>query len=300
MANISIDSSVLEEVVSKLNSDNQSLANMKSSLSQDFVGITNAGLFEKQLKEMTEKLEKISSAYSSISSEVSNHLSEYVAVEDNVSQVANDYMSYYSYTGGGGGGGRSRTEIEDSGELYVEIESKQLDDVIKDIDNKTLISLINFINSNKKDDLTINELLMNEEYNTELANLLKKFYKDQMLQDISISDETLIKKELLKKILNTDLELTADLKENSLIGYKVFLQSIATKYNTDIYTLLTDVKYTQTISTYLANLYSGSTADLNVQLDTTLITNFKTMVDTKARNGGYKVEEMLSNPLLLV
>ena len=290
MANISIDSSVLEEVISKLNNDNQSLANMKSSMNIDFVGITNAGLFEKQMKDMIDKLEKISNAYSSISNEVSSHLSEYAAVEDTVSSVADDYMSYYSYSGGGGGGA-SYVSVGDSGSLSAGIENKLLDDTIKDIDNKTLISLINFINSNKKDDLTINELLMNEKYNTELANLLKKFYKEQLSQDVEISDETLVIKELLKKILNTDLELTAD---------KEFLQSIANKLNTNVYELLTDVKYNETVSVYLANLYAGNVMDLNVQLDSNLITNFKTMVDNKARNSGYKAEELIANPLLLI
>ena len=42
MASVSVDSSVLEEVVSRLSSDNRVLSEMKDSLDKDFICMTNA------------------------------------------------------------------------------------------------------------------------------------------------------------------------------------------------------------------------------------------------------------------
>lgn len=300
MAKISIDSSVLEDVVSRLSSDNNSLSKMKDSLDRDFVCMINAGLFEEQMKKLKEKVDSISSVYSSISSEISNHLGEYETNENTISEVANDYMSYYDYSGKTRGSKKTKKHVDDSDKTDADSKKVNLEDEIKEIDSKTLISLVNFIDSNKKDDVSINDLMMDESNHDYLISLIKKFYKEQGIDNISVSDNTEIVRTLLINILNSKLNMPQDMNSNSLIAYKEYLNSIASKYNTDSFTLITNANYQNTIYTYLTNLYNGSTSDINVGYSTELIAGFKAMVDSKSNIYNTSVDELLKNPLFLV
>ena len=300
MAKISIDSSVLEDVVSRLSSDNNSLSKMKDSLDRDFVCMINAGLFEEQMKKLKEKVSSISSVYSSISSEISNHLGEYETNENTISEVANDYMSYYDYSGTTGVSKKTKKHVDDSDDTDTDSKKVNLEDEIKDIDSKTLISLVNFIDSNKKDDVSINDLIMDESNHDYLMTLIKKFYNEQGIDNIKISDNTEVVRALLTNILNSNLIMPQDMNSNSLIAYKEYLNSIASKYNTDSFTLITNSNYQNTIYTYLSSLYNGSTSDISVGYSNELITGFKAMVDAKSTLYSTSVDELLKNPLYLV
>ena len=139
MAKISVDSSVLQDIVARLNSDHESLDEMSTSFKEDFLAIKNAGLFEKQFKIIQDKLDLITDIYSTVSNELGEHLTVYSAVEDKVSQYANDYMSYYSYSGGGYSGGSSSSGgSTESATTTLGLNSEflkegQLDDEIKEI-----------------------------------------------------------------------------------------------------------------------------------------------------------------------
>ena len=299
MAIVSVDSSVLEEVVSRLSSDNRVLSEMKDSLDKDFICMTNAGLFEEQLKKIKENVDSVSSIYSGISSEVSSHLSEYEIEENTISQVAKDYMSYYDYDGTDTSR-RVRVDMEDTEDKDVETKEVVLDDEIKTIDSKTLISLINFIDSNKKDDLSVMELLMNSDNHDYLLAIIKNFYNQNGMSNVTVSSATEVVKVLLMQILNTGVEIPADLKTNSLLGYKEYLSSIASKNNTDVYNMLTDTSYKDVVYTYLNSLYNGSTNGISTSYDATFIASFKTMVDSKSNLTNLSVQDLLYNPLYLV
>ena len=177
----------------------------------------------------------------------------------------------------------------------------KLDEEIKEIDSKTLVSLINFINQNKSNQyMSINEMMLDDEYSQELVNLIQQYFTTNKLENLEIGDQTTIIAEFLKQILTTDVELTADLKDNSIIGYKEFLESIAQKNNTDIYTLLTDEQYQEVLAVYLANLYNGDIGDTGVDYSSEYIDNFKTIVDKKVEINNIQLEEVFMNPLYLI
>ena len=299
MASVSVDSSVLEEVVSRLSSDNRELSEMKDSLDKDFICMINAGLFEEQLKKIKENVNSVSSIYSGISSEVSSHISEYETEENTISQVARDYMSYYEYDGKDTSR-RVRVDMDDTGDKDVETKEVVLDDEIKNIDSKTLISLINFIDSNKKDDLSMIELLMNSDNHEYLSAIIKNFYNQNGMSNVTINSATEVIKVLLMQILNTGVELPADLKLNSLLGYKEYLSSIASKNSTDVFNLLTDTSYKNVVFTYLNSLYNGSTNGISTSYSTEYIAGFKAMVDSKSSSTNISVQDLLYNPLYLV
>ena len=300
MAKVSVDSSVLEEVVSKLSSDNNTLSKMNDSLDRDFVCMINAGLFEEQLKKIKEKLSSISSSYSTISSEVSNHLGDYQKEEDTISEVADNYISYYDYTGSPHRNGKTNKHVEESDDTDADSKKVNLNDEIKDIDSKTLVALINFIDSNKKDDVSIVDLLMELDNHSYLVSLIKKFYNEQGIENINISDNTEIVRTLIMDIFNSSVEMPKAISDNSLIAYREYLNSIASKYNTDSFTLITDTNYQNTVYTYLNELYNGSTGDLNVEYDSNTISGFKTLVDMKSSIYSVSIEELLKNPIYLI
>ena len=193
--------------------------------------------------------------------------------------------------------------------------SKELDDNINNyannkkrivIDKKSRSPIEFEFKFDNKNTLLINNINIIANENSE-ATVIFKYISDKDIEcfhnkmlNVDIGDETLIVAEFLKQILTSGVELTVDLKEKSLIGYKDFLESIASKCNVDVFTLLTDSTYKDTVAEYLSKLYNGDVSDTGVDYSVEQINRFKPIVDEASKKYNIQIEELFSNPLYLI
>ena len=103
--NITIDSSVLEGILSSINSDKTKLDGVKTKLTSSFSALTNCGLFESCLASLQSEASDIASTYDALYSKIKSHVEDVSSLEQRVQEVGKDYRSYYTPGTGGGSGG---------------------------------------------------------------------------------------------------------------------------------------------------------------------------------------------------
>ena len=296
MANdsISFDSNDVSSVISSLNTSKTVLSDTISIIKTNFNPLVESGLFVDGLSKLTSKITSLEESYNSITSAIGMQSNNYETIEDEISGYADNYMSYYNASGSHGSKHKSKKKKDhDSDEIDIDdidfgtsINASTLDEVISSIDDKTLINLINFLNVNKSDDIAFN-VFLDEDNEDILAAYLQEFYKENADVDLSISDTTSIRKTFIEKILNTDLKVPSSVKEDSIIKYKKHLTEVASRYNTDLNTLLTNESYSGIVKQELNKYYNEKDS-------------FKKLVDSKASEESISKEELLSNPELLI
>ena len=296
MANdsISFDSNDVSSVISSLNTSKTVLSDTISIIKTNFNPLVESGLFVDGLSKLTSKITSLEESYNSITSAIGMQSNNYETIEDEISGYADNYMSYYNASGSHGSKHKSKKKKDhDSDEIDIDdidfgtsINASTLDEVISSIDDKTLINLINFLNVNKSDDIAFN-VFLDEDNEDILAAYLQEFYKENADVDLSISDTTSVRKTFIEKILNTDLKVPSSVKEDSIIKYKKHLTEVASRYNTDLNTLLTNESYSGIVKQELNKYYNEKDS-------------FKKLVDSKASEESISKEELLSNPELLI
>ena len=301
---VSFDSGDVSSIVASLNSSAQSLTSIASSVTSAFTPLTSCDLFTDGLSKLSQKIESIKSSFESIVTAIGGQTQTYSDVENAVAQAGDDYMSYYgggSSGGGGGGGGSSSDEglLETAAVQYGLAVNTVVDEEIKKIDDETLVNLINFININKAENVTISDILK-EENSEILAKYLEAFYKQYTNKACSVSDATLVRKELIKSILNAKVDLPKSLKDSSIIKFKTYLEAIAKKCNTDVASLITDPQYSETMKTYLSCLYLNKVKTDLFGISESDLESFRERVAKITKQKNITADELFSNPIYLV
>ena len=290
-SNIMVDSNDISLIQSSISSSTTCLSDITSTLSTKFNPLIECDLFTDNLTSIINKIKDIESLFSNINGVIGTQLNNYDNVENEVANYGNDYMSYYSSSGKKHKKSKKTSEegeietddVKNGKSLNVNI----LDTEIKDIDDSTLIECINFLNVNKSDDTPFN-VFLDEDNEEILATYLEEFYNKNGMDNIATEDASKVRKLFIEKILNTSVSIPSSISEDSLIKYKSYLTSIANTNNVDLNTLLTNVKYSDAVNNTLTNLYNNNT------------NGFKSFIDNKATKLNKSVEELLSNPTLLI
>lgn len=289
---ISSTVSILTTIVSTLQDE------MSSSINSDFNALIEANLFSSGITSISNQIKALSSSYQNLITEVSNHASEFEAIEDTFSSDISNYNSVYS----DGNGGNSGSNISNDSISVNEVNDGTIindDTLVNNIENitdDTLVnSLINFLNVNKDDNLTINSLLFDTSKSGMLAILLKKFYGDTENSSFLESEtSTLIQKTLLKKLFATE-NLPVELSNNSILVAKEYLICVAKENNINVEDLLLDKDNTLILSTALLDLYDGNGIS-KYNLDNQTISDIRSYMDKVASSNNTTVESLSSYP----
>ena len=300
--NISFDTNDVSSIVSYLNNDVQALSAISTSISSSFNQLTSCDLFVEGISKLTQKVDSIKTSYESIITAIGGQINNYADVETAVQNAADNYMSYYSNdrrsSGGGGkdyGYGLESVDTVEKGEQI----GTTLDDEVKSIDDKTLVDFLNFVNVNKGETVSINDIFKDENSKV-LALYLQAYYKQYENKELTINDETLIRSELINSILNSEVDLPKTIKDESIIMYKEYLSAIAKANNVSLGDYFTKSEYKESVKTTLLNLYNGKVDAKQYGLDENYAEQFKNLVDKKAKSLNLSVDEVLSNPLCLL
>lgn len=303
---ITFDTEDVSSILAVLKNDVQNLDNIKSNVKSALEPITNCDLFTEGLEQLTKKIESIKKSYEGIISVVDAQASKYSLSDDQIANAASNYMSYYnggSSSGGTSGGDYGASGSEDDYAVDTvdagKIISTVLDDQVKAIDDKTLINIINFMNMNKEANVTIRDIL-NEINSKALAIYLQGFYKMYANADLTITDETIIRKEFLKCLLNAEVDLPAELKENSILKYKEYLKDIADSKNISLGDLFTLEEHSEIIKTALEDLYDGKVDAKKYDFAANYKEEFVKLVSKITQEKNVSKEEVFKNPLYLV
>jgi hypothetical protein len=305
---VSFDSSDVSSIVSSLNSSAQALVSVGSTVQSTLTPLTSCDLFTDGVSKLVSKLESVKSSFESIVTAIGGQTQTYSDVESAVQQAGDNYMSYYgggsggSSGGSGGGGGSSSSEGLFTAGMQIDqgqAVNTSLDDVVKEIDDKTIINFLNFVNVNKGEKANINDILK-EENSEILMKYLVAFYKKYENKNLTATDQTLIRKELIKKILNAKVDLPKDFKDNSIIKFKTYLESIATKCKTTVADLITEPEYKETMKTALSNLYLNKVDISKYGISESDLNSFRELVAKVSKIKNIKAEEVFSNPIYLV
>jgi hypothetical protein len=296
MANkVTIDSSALESILSKINTDKTKIEDVKSKLDTAFSALTNAGLFETCLTSLKDEADSIISTYDALYNSIKTHLDDVTSTEDQVTQVANNYRSYYSASSGGGSGSSvsgSESTTTDIGESK-EVDTTKIEDEIEKLDVNSVELLLNFINIVKDTGKTLIEILFDEDNAEYLANLLVSFYSLYGLTEVEYDDASEVQKKLLKLILNSNEDLPASLTDITILQFKTYLQSVAKDNNITAYDLVMEDEYKDLLTTSLQKLYDKD-VDKN-EFDENYCIEFQAFVNMKANKNNKTTEEVLKD-----
>lgn len=301
-SDITFETNDVSSIVKGLNSDIEIISSISDILKDNFKMIYDTDLFVEGFDKLNKKLDNLKAVHESIITAISGQAYTYDSVENMVSNVANDYMSYYSDTKGR----KTSSGSHDNGNIKTKevdeskkITSESLDQELANIDDKTLIEMINFININKDENMSFNDLLK-EENSSILGTYLQEFYKSMNDETLTITDDTEVRKLLLEKILNTEMNMPQDVKLNSLIDFKAYLTSVAQSLNVDLYNLLYDEKYSDVVSVVFTNLYNGTAIGDTSLLKEGYSDSFKQLVEYKAESNNITTNEIINQPTLLI
>lgn len=297
---VSVDSNVLETIISNVNSDSESLKEISTSLESDFQALTECGLFENCLNSLKEEAKNIDSAYSVLVSSLKSHIDDYNDIENQLKNVANNYRSYYTPTGGSPTGSTitGPTDTVPTVDDSTPVDPEKMDDKIPKLDINSIKSMISFISLVKDNKKSIVDILFDESNANYLCTLLQKFYLTYGNTKVEYNDASSVQKAFLKTILNTDQELPKILTEHSLLKFKTYLKKIAKDNNIDVYDLVMDDKYKDILKESLNKLYNKEVEDSS--FDDNYKEEFIALIDTKAKEKNVDKEKLFEDVKLLL
>ena len=296
MANaITIDSNVLESIISSVGSDKSKMEEVKSSLDSTCAPLTACGLFENCLSSLKEEASNIIATYDALQTSLKSHINDVSSLEDRVQKVGSDYRSYYTPSGGGGGyrqsqGDDSKVEEVDDGK---KVDPEKMESKIDELKISSISSMIAFAMIIKEKDTSLMELLFDPTKAGKFAEILKKFYSTYGTLEVNYDDASKVQKAFIKKILNDNENLPSNITEGTLIAYKKYLVNIAKANNTTPEDLLLDNKYKDVLTTSLKKLYEGDVD--KKEYDDEYIVEFKAFINMKASTKNLKTDEVLSD-----
>ena len=284
-----------------------SLSSAKSTLSSDVIPSLNSnfqilvelGLFPGLAKIKTQA-QSLADAYEYVISALSAHVS---AERENERKVGDTVRSYTGTTGGtqaptGGDttrptGGTTITTPKPTVKPVEEgkqISTEELVKLINDMTFEEIITLLKNIVTNGG----LLSVMLTDSYS---ANILTYTLKNILgyegeLGKVSTSDDTLIQKELLKKIVNQNENVFQKIDEKTFLVGMPYLKSFAKEHNLDVAELVLNDKNEDLLMTSLVNIFDGNTGN---SLTAKEVEGVRSYLNSVADKNGISTETLLSS-----
>lgn len=271
--------------------------NVSSKLPGNFEVLSELDLFSEGLTKLTKQVSDIISTHKSVISTITEHLSQIAESEENLYQ---DFSSGIGYYNGGASGGYvedsngSDTTVDNEND-GKKIKADELVKIIQELDENSIISLVNLINVKKDEKTKLIDVLFDTSKSETLFTVIKELLKDQPLdENITVEDYKKIQKSLLNKLLTSNYNVKG-LTDSSILTAKEYLLSVAKGNNITPEELIMNNSYKETLKNSLMKLYDGDANAKNEE-----ITNFRSYVDKVAEENGVTVEDLLSKKIELI
>jgi hypothetical protein len=276
-------------------------SSLSSSISSDFVVLSDLDLFSDGLSKLKAQIDSLKQSNENLMTKISTHAVEIMKLEENiVSTIQNELVRS---SAGSGGGGSYYSDIDEVGVSEVgdnnniaNVSNAQLFDNIGKLSISDIDSLLSFLNINKGE-YSINDILLSDVGSGILLCLLKKFYGDNNVTiDTKVSEESFnIQKLLLEKLLVLDTGINGvSFKDNSILVAKDYFTSIAKENNIAVSELLLNEKHEKLLLDSINKLYLGKDIE-KYNVDEKTINSIKKFVDNVAEENGVTVDKVLSN-----
>lgn len=284
-SDIVVDSNDISDIVSTLNSNVQLLNSISNKLLNSFYIFNDLSLFQQGFDKLNSKVLNLKEINENLINAISGQTIAYNNVENMISNLADDYMSYYNDNGNVVTNNTNSTNIA------------TLNDAINNLSDNDLIKIINYINITKNKEESFSDILVNTSL---LNNHLNTYYKDNYNVDLSTTDEKKLKDQFIVKLLNTGMDMPANLKENSLLEYKEYFTSITNELNISFYDLLFSQSYLDVRNLIFTDLYNGSAIGDTSLLSDNYLEKFKFLLEERSKKYNVSVTGLLKNPILLI
>ena len=299
---LSINTDFTDSIMSYLNNSISNLnSNVTNGLSSGFQPLTESGLVSESLSKVKSQVKTIVNKEQAILNSISSHVDEVVSGEN---QLYNEFMNgigkssdtsslqdetYYSPTGG-----NIDTDEEDDGKKINTNAIVEIIDNLNDEDKKSLLILLEMY---KDSDVSLKELLLNNEASEELYKTLCDVFPDNINQEeLSLEDTKEVQKKLLDSVINGETS-NVELDNNSILVAKEYLSNISSKNNISSSDLLLDESNSDLLKKSLIDLYNGNVDDNATEKQ---VNNFKNFIDNIASENNMSMEELINNNIELI
>ena len=303
MANgkISINTDYANNVVSYINRSISNLdQNVSSKLSSDFNSLTESGLVSNSLSKVQEQTRKITSLEQSIADAINMHIND---VTDEENKLYSDFLS-------GLGRNNNLSIVEDDTttpegsaldtyeiEKGKKINNNNLTEIIELLDDSEIDSLLVLLEMYKDRDISLKELLLNNDASKELYKSLSSILSsNEDMKELALDDPKEVQKVLLDSIINKETS-NVELDTDSILTAKEYLSKVSKDNNISGSDLLFNDSYSNLLKESLNNLYTGNVSE---DISTDTINNFKKYIDNIALEENKTPEELINNNLELI
>ena len=279
-------------------------SDVSSKLSSGFDVLTSLG-FLSSLSTIQNQVSTLIKAHQSIVSEISSHMSTAQEQEEN---LVGGYQNHtYGGTNGGYSGGSyngGEAAVSDSDQLQVDdvddgkkLTADKLGDMLVNIGDEYRNLLVELINANKDDNVSLIDLLMDNKNSKELYKVLKKIFGESInIENMTLEDYEKIRRAIIDMIVKADVDIPL-LSEKTILLGKDYLQKVCSDNNIDPSKLLFDDEYRQTLKNALIKMYIGGVDDT---MNEDAINNFKEYIDQIAADNNISVTDLLTNHVELI
>lgn len=269
---------------------------ISSKIPGNFQPLADLGLLPTSLTKIQEQIKLVVSVHKDLITQISSHLEDVAKTEDDLS---NEFDSDTGRrddsrnTDSQEGSDTSFDEVEDGKQITAD----KLVEYIPNLDSDSKLLLIKLLDTNKKKETKLIDLLFNTSKSEELFVLLRQIFKDNSeLTNVSIEDYKKVQKILLDTILKENIPYK-ELTDNSILIAKEYLIDISKMNNIDTSDLILDSKYQNLLKTSLIKLYDGNDIE---GVSETVINNFRAYIDRVSKENNIKADELLTNNIGLI
>lgn len=265
-----------------------------NKLSKDFEALESLGFLSEGLSTIKEQVKTISEACQTIVNEIGSHIQ---TVGNQEQALLNDYnnRNYGNNTVNGGNYYPPATTGDPPGTTDVDpglkVTTKELQDIIMNLDGSYIKDLIELINTNKGQDSKLVDLLLDNSNSAKLFKALKDAFGDKLNVDaISADDYVLVQKTLLNAIVKSEVDIPS-LSDKSILSCKEYLNKVCKENNIEPSDLFFDEKYSNLLKTTIKQIYDG---DVDNTLDKNKLDKFKSYIDDLSNTNKVGVDDLIA------
>ena len=270
---------------------------VSEKLSSSFEPLESLGLLSESLSTIKEQVKTIENAGQSIVNEIGSHIQTVGTQEQNLLNAYNN-RNYggNNYTGGPtySSPDASYQDTLDNVDDGLKISTKELQEILLNLDDDYIKDLIELINTNKGKGTSLVELLLDNSNSEKLFKALKDAFGDKInIDDISIEDYKEIQKTLLDAIVKSKIDIPS-LNDKSILSCKEYLYKVCKENNINPSDLFFDDKYSMLLKTTIKKMYDGNVGNT---LDQSKLDTFKSYIDQLSKKNKVNVDELINNYL---
>ena len=291
----------IEEAKASLSSAKNTISSdVIPSLNSNFQVLVELGLFSGGLSKIKTQAQALSDAYDYVISALSAHES---AERENESKVGSTVRAYTDTTGGTSGSNTGGSNDHQGGTKVstTDPKVKKINEG-KTISTEKLVKLINDMTFEEiitllKNIVTNGGLLSVVLTDSYSANILTYTLKNILgyetdLGKVTTSDDTLIQKELLKKIAKQSDNVFASIDDKTFLVGMPYLKTFAKEKNLDVAELILDDKNEDLLMASLVNIFDGNTG---TSLTGKEVEGVRSYLNSVASKNGISTETLLSS-----